>query len=121
MKTNLDDTVYFDEPVVFKIDSWQRDALENTSSGLDGVVNIDSGLRKRTITQTGTMTKNSKTAINGKIADVTAMFDGQNLTLTNSDGQVFENIKIDSFNTEPLRLSGAAVKCEYKIVYTQFG
>ncbi|MCD4830723.1 MAG: hypothetical protein K8R02_02815 [Anaerohalosphaeraceae bacterium] len=121
MKTNLDDSAYFDSPVEIKIASWQRDFIENASCGFDGVVSIDGGLRKRTIAQTGVMIEASKTKMCENIAAVTAMFDGQNRMLTDCDGQVFENVRIDSFETEPLSLSGSAVRCEYKIIYTQFG
>ena len=122
MKANLDNFVYFDsDSFNLQIKSRQRDVAERGAVGLDGAVSIDLGQRTRKLIQTGQLRASNKTALNEKIADIDEMFDGQMRTLITPAGRMFENLRIDSFQTEAVVVSGSAVSCTYEIVYTQLG
>jgi hypothetical protein len=122
MKANLNSFVYFDnDSFSLQIKSGQRNVVEKNAAGLDGTVSIDLGSRARKIIQTGQLRAANKSALNQKIADIDEMFDGQLRTLTAPDGRVFENLRIDSFQTGQIVSGGSSVSCDYEIVYTQLG
>lgn len=122
MKANLDSFVYFDnDNFSLQIKSGQRDIVERSAAGLDGAVSIDLGRRTRKIIQTGQLRAANKFALNQRMADIDEIFDGQLRTLSAPDGQVFENLRIDSFQTGEVVSGGSSVSCNYEIVYTQLG
>ena len=122
MKANLDNFVYFDsDSFNLQIKSRQRDVAERRAIGLDGAVSIDLGQRTRKLIQTGQLRAANKSSLNEKNADIDEMFDGQMRTLITPAGMMFENLRIDSFQTGAVVVSGSAVSCTYEIVYTQLG
>jgi hypothetical protein len=122
MKANLNSFVYFDnDSFSLQIKSGQRNVVEKNAAGLDGTVSIDLGSRARKIIQTGQLRAANKSALNEKIADIDEMFDGQLRTLSTPDGRIFENLRMDSFQTGQIVSGGSSVSCDYEIVYTQLG
>jgi len=122
MKANLDSFVYFDnDSFNLQIKSRQRAVVERSAAGLDGAVCIDLGQRTRKMIQTGQLRAANKSALNEKIADIDEMFDGQLRTLISPDGRIFENLRIDSFQTGEIVSGGSSVSCTYEIIYIQLG
>lgn len=116
----LDDQNLFDaQHPEIEADSIRRDSLEKTVPGLDGVLSIDLGNRGRKIKQTGAIRAKSKRQMDEKIRAISAFMDGGTHTLKLDNGDLLENLRLDSFKTEKSRPDGAAITAEYEIVYTQ--
>jgi hypothetical protein len=122
MKANLDNFVYFDsDSFNLQIKSRQRDIVSRKAVGLDGETGIDLGQRSRKLVQSGQLRAANKNMLNEQIADIDKMFDGQSRTLITPGGKAFEDLRIDSFQTGDVVVSGSAVSCNYEIIYTQLG
>jgi hypothetical protein len=116
----LDGQRLFEEvQVEIKADSLTRDSLERYVPGLEGVVSIDLGGRGRKIKQSGVLRAKSKAQMDGKVAVVSAFMDGATHVLATDGGNVFENLRMDSFKVSNERTSGADVVVDYEIIYTQ--
>jgi hypothetical protein len=109
----------FDEPVIIEAESLRRQSIERSAAGLDGVVSIDLGGRGRKIRQKGELRARSKTELNSRVEAISALMDGDAHTLANSQGETFENLRIDSVGVKNERVSGSGVVADYEIIYTQ--
>ena len=122
MNVTLDGEALFDEQDLrIEVGSWSRTSIERTVCGLDGVLSVDLGQRSRAIRQYGTLRAVSRLALTTRINSIAAFLDGNTHTLIAADGQQYERLRIDSFNSLAEHASGFGVVVEYNIVYTQLG
>jgi hypothetical protein len=120
MRATLDGQDLFDEQQLeIEAGSISRDSIERAVSGLDGVLSIDMGGRGRKIKQKGLLQAKSRTQINNRINAISAYIDGNTHTLTRSDGEKLENLRMDSFKLSKERAGGRGIVADYEIVYTQ--
>jgi hypothetical protein len=116
----LDGQNLFDEQQLeIEPSSNQRDSVEKTVPGLDGVLSIDLGNRGRKIKQKGLLHAKTSSQMNGKITAISAFMDGNTHTLKLSNGDLFENLRMDVFKTGKPSTSGVGLMVSYEIVYTQ--
>jgi len=96
-----------------------RDSIERVVPGLSGVLSIDLGGRGRKIKQRGLLRARSRPHMEQMVNAIFAYQDGNTHTLIGSDGQEFDNVRMDSFEVTNERLSGGGIVVDYEIVYTQ--
>ncbi len=120
MSATLDGQNLFDEQAL-KIErgSVGRDSIEKTVSGLDGVLSIDLGGRGRRIKQRGVLRAKSRSQMDDRISAISAYIDGDTHTLVISNGEEFDNVRMDAFKATEEKTSGSGLCCDYEIVYTQ--
>jgi hypothetical protein len=119
MKTRLDGQCIFDdEELSVQAGSEQRQCVERSVAGLDGLLSIDLGLRGRQIKQTGVLRAGSEAALRKKLSTISAYMDGQTHTLTLDNGEEYDYLRMDSFKVTGTRPGGSDVCCEYEIRYT---
>lgn len=120
MSTALDGQSIFDEKHL-KIESGSvnRDSMERTVPGLDGVLSVDLGRRSRVIKQQGALQAKSKLQMNDRISLISAYMDGKAHTLVANNGEEFDNLRMDVFKVSNERAGGIGVVVDYEIVYTQ--
>jgi hypothetical protein len=122
MGVTLDGLAIFDEQgLTISVGSPSRASLERAVAGLDGTLSIDLGSRSRQVRQTGTLRAPSRVAMHTRIQAVTAFIDGLTHSLATSDGQVFNDLRMDSFKKVAEYPGGTGVVADYEIVYTQLG
>ena len=122
MKTTLDGQALFDDrEVTVVVGSPSRAAVERAIAGLNGVLSIDLGQRPRQIHQTGVLRSVSRTAMQARLNSIAAFIDGRTHTLSTADGQVYSNLRVDTFKQLRERTGGPGVVVEYEVVYTQLG
>jgi hypothetical protein len=119
MSVNLDGERLFDGAATIEVESVKRESIERGAAGLDGVVSIDLGERGRKIRQTGEIRARSKAEMKEKIEVISAFIDGDTHILTDSEGQTFEDVRVDSVNIKNERVSGSGVVADYEIIYRQ--
>ena len=120
MNTSLDGAMLFGEgDVEIEVGSFARESIERTAAGLDGVVSIDLGGRGRKIRQKGELRARSKMELNSKVEAISAFMDGDTHMLADSQGETFENVRVDSVSVKNERTSGSGVAADYEIVYVQ--
>jgi len=120
MNITLDGQDLFDEQKLeIETSSIKRASMERAMPGLDGVLSIDLGQRSRQVKQKGVLRAKSKTQMDTKIGVISAYMDGDTHTLTRSDGQSFDNLRMDVFKVSNERTSGSGVAVDYEILYTQ--
>ncbi len=116
----LDGIVLFGEgEAELEVGSFSREHIERAAAGLDGVVSVDLGGRGRKIRQRGELRARSKTELNSRVEAISALMDGDAHTLVSSQGETFEDLRIDSVNVKNERASGSGVAADYEIIYTQ--
>jgi hypothetical protein len=120
MSATLDGQNLFDEQDL-KIERGgvSRDSIERTISGLDGVLSIDLGGRSRRIKQRGVLRAKSRSQMDDRISTISACIDGDTHTLVISNGEKFDNVRMDAFKVTEEKTSGSGLCCDYEIVYTQ--
>ena len=120
MGTTFDGQSLFDEQEL-KIEpaSVSRDSIERTVPGLNGVLSIDMGGRGRKVKQKGVLRAKSRSQMNERISAISAYVDGDTHTLVTSNGEEFDNLRMDAFEVTKERASGNGFCCDYEIVYTQ--
>lgn len=101
--------------------SWRRDSIDRGFGGLDGVVSVDLGLRKRKLKQRGFLSALSVPALMQLIDDISAYIDGQCHTLVDQHGVSYSNARMDHFSLVGPIAVGNQVQGEYEIIYTQLG
>jgi len=122
MSVTLDGQAIFDEQgLAICVGSPSRASVERAVAGLDGVLSIDLGARSRQIRQTGTLHAPSRVAMRARIQAVAGFLDGRTHTLATADGQVFSDLRMDSFKKVAEYPGGPGVVTDYEIVYTQLG
>lgn len=99
--------------------SLSRALVERAVPGLDGVLSIDLGKRSRKIRQSGVLRAGSRLQMDERINVISAYVDGDTHTLETSDGEKFDNLRMDVFEVAKERTSGGCVVIDYEIVYTQ--
>lgn len=110
----------FDEQALeITADTFQRDSIERTAPGLNGVLSIDLGLRGRKIRQIGTLRATSRTQLEDKITKISVFMDGDTHTLITGSGREFTNLRMDSFKTGTESADGTGIITDYEITYTQ--
>lgn len=119
MGVNLDGNRLFDEAATFEVESIQRESIERAVPGLDGVVSIDLGNRGRKIRQKGELRARSKVELNQKIEAISGFVDGDAHTLDSSNGEKYENVRLDSISIKNERVSGSSVVADYEVIYKQ--
>ena len=120
MNVTIDGQNLFDEQQLeIQPASENRDSIERTVAGLDGVLSIDLGRRSRQIVQKGELRAKSKMQMNERISAISACLDGNTHTLVTGNGETFENLRMDVFKLGKERSSGAGLIVDYEIVYTQ--
>jgi len=120
MKVTLDSQMLFDEQALeISSGSFNRDSIERTVPGLDGVLSIDLGLRGRKIRQTGTLRSKSRTQLDERISKIAAFMDGKTHTIVINSSRELANLRMDSFKTGTEHADGAGITVDYEIVYTQ--
>lgn len=120
MSTTLDGQKLFDEQnLVLEPGSFRRDSLERTMAGLDGVLSIDLGGRSRKIKQTGMLRAKSRAQMSERISSISAYMDGDTHILVATDGEEFDNLRMDSFRVIAERANGGGIVVDYEIVYSQ--
>ena len=120
MKVTLDGHNLFDEQrLEIELGSFNRGSVERAVAGLDGVLSVDVGGRGRKIKQKGSLRANSRTQMNNKINAVSSYMDGSTHILLTSDGDNYDNLRIDSFKVSKERASSSGIVVDYEIVYTQ--
>jgi hypothetical protein len=117
---NLDGINLFGEgESQIEVGSFGRESIERSAAGLDGVISIDLGERGRKIRQKGEIRARSKADLDSKVGAISAFIDGDTHTLVGSQGERFENIRVDSVSVKNERESGSGVVGDYEVVYTQ--
>ena len=119
MVVTVDVQFVFDEPVLLEVDSVRRESIERAAMGLDGVMSIDLGGRGRKVRQKGKLRARSRQELNDKIEAISNLADGNTHTLVDSQGQSFENLRVDSVKMKNEQASGSGVIVDYETVYTQ--
>lgn len=120
MSVTLDGQNVFDEhQLEIEQDSLSRDSIERAVAGLNGVLSVDMGGRARKIRQRGTLQAQSRKQMNARMNVISAYMDGNTHTLATSDGEKFENLRMDSFEISKERPGGNGIAVDYEIVYTQ--
>jgi len=119
MRVTLDDYISFEEQQLeIETGSFNRDSIETTVPGLDGVLSIDLGLRGRKIKQRGVLRAKSRSQMNNRISEISAYMDGNTHTLL-TGGEEFGNLRMDSFRVSKERTDSSGIIIDYEIVYTQ--
>jgi hypothetical protein len=120
MRVTLDGQNLFDEQQMeIEIGSINRGSIERSVAGLDGVLSIDTGKRSRKIEQKGSLQAQSRMQMNNRINTISAYIDGKTHTLTRSDGEKIDNLRMDSFKVSKERAGGTGIIVDYEIIYTQ--
>lgn len=112
---NLFDTHQLD----IELGSTQRDSIERSVAGLDGLLSIDLGGRGRVIKQKGVLTAKSKTVMDQRINAISAFMDGDTHKLVTNTGDQFDTLRMDAFKISKERAGGAGLVVDYEIIYTQ--
>ncbi len=120
MRVTLDGQNLFDEQQLeIEPGSITRDSIERAVAGLDGVLSIDMGGRGRKIKQKGLLQAKSRMQMNNRINAISAYMDGNTHTLARSDGEILNNLRMDSFKVSKERAGGSGIVVDYEIIYTQ--
>ncbi len=120
MRATLDGQNLFDEQNLrIEQGSIGRDSIDRTVPGLDGILSIDLGGRSRRIKQRGVLRAKSRSQMDDKISAISAYIDGDTHTLIISNGEEFDNVRMDAFKVTEEKTSGSSLCCDYEIVYTQ--
>ena len=120
MSTTLDGQSLFDEQrLEIETGSVRRDSMEKAVPGLDGVLGIDLGGRSREITQRGKLRAKSRSQMDERVGAISAFIDGDTHALVISNGEEFDDVRMDVFRVSKERASGSGVAIDYEIIYTQ--
>jgi len=120
MITTLDGENLFDnQQLEIELESLSRDSIERTIAGVDGVLSVDLGSRGRVIRQRGVLRAATRAQMDVKIGLITANIDGSTHTLATGSGEIFDNLRMDSFKPSRERVTGSGLACDYEIVYRQ--
>lgn len=102
-----------------EVGSVARECVERAVVGLDGVMSIDLGGRGRKIRQKGEIRARSWAELQGKVEKISSFVDGDTHTLAASQGETFENVRVDSVSVKNERVSGSGVVADYEVIYKQ--
>jgi len=120
MKITLDGNELFDEHELrIEVGSINRESIERSVAGLDGIVSIDMGKRSRSIKQRGVLAANSRASMQQKIEAISACIDGDTHTLVTDSGQEYCDVRMDAFRVKAERAGGNGMFVDYEILYKQ--
>ncbi|MHC4114007.1 MAG: hypothetical protein ACYSSL_01600 [Planctomycetota bacterium] len=120
MITTLDGKNLFDnQQLEIELESVSRDSIERTIAGVDGVLSVDLGGRSRVIRQKGVLRAATRVQMDAKIGSITANIDGSTHMLVTGSGEIFDNLRMDSFKQNKERVTGSGLACNYEIIYRQ--
>jgi len=119
LMVRLDEIVLFEGSEEIEVEGVRRATVERSTAGLDGVVSIDLGKRGRKIKQKGELRAASREQMKKRMEQILAFLDGKSHKLQTLNGEVFEDIRMDSFKAADEKQSGAGVVVEYEVEYTQ--
>lgn len=120
MSIILDSQRLFDEQnVKIEAGSLSRDSIEKAIPGLDGVLSIDLGTRGRQIKQRGALRAKSLLEMDDRISLISSHMDGNTHKLVTSDGEEFDNLRMDVFKITRKQISGGGLCWDYEIIYKQ--
>ncbi len=112
-------SIFDDRHLKIELGSINRDSMERTVPGLDGVLSVDLGSRSRVIKQKGALQAKSKLQMDDRINLISAYMDGKTHALVANNGDEFDNLRMDVFKVSNERTGGIGVVVDYEIVYTQ--
>ena len=118
MRGMVDNAIAIEDTSV-EVESWERDSIDRSVAGLDGVLSIDLGMRGREILQKGILRAASSAGLSEKIASVQVLMDGKSHTLSFDDGRAFADLRIDLFDVGRRQFGGSGVSCACVIKCTQ--
>lgn len=120
MSITLDGQSLFDEQrFEIELGDFSRDSAERAVPGLDGVLSVDLGGLGRKIKQKGVLRAKSRLQMDERFRVISAYMDGKTHTLITSDGEEYENLRMDVFRVCRGRTTGSGIAVDYEIVYTQ--
>jgi hypothetical protein len=115
----LDGQVLFEGQAEIEAEAVKRASVERSAAGLDGVVSIDLGSRGRKIKQKGELRAASRELMRKRFEEILTFLDGKVHTLETKEGDVFEDLRMDSFKVTNEECSGAGLVADYEIEYMQ--
>ena len=118
MQAIIDDILEFEQENV-RAGSCDRDAVERSVTGLDGILSIDLGMRGRQLVQEGVLRAGSIEALREREGSFSSLMDGRTHKVVLEDGRCFDNLRVDSFKIINENHSGAGPWCIFEIKYTQ--
>ena len=118
MRATIDETLEFEQEAL-EVSSYRRDSVERNVSGLDGVISIDLGMRKRELLQKGVIRAGSAEALRSGVHSFSELIDGGIHRLVLENGEVFDDLRVDTFVVLRKGHSGAGPSCNFEISYTQ--
>jgi len=121
MRPALDNIYFDDDNFQIEAKTLKRGVVRRSAAGLDGQLTIDMGLRERKLVQTGQLRAKNEAELQRQITTINELIDGQLHTLKSLDGRVFDNLLVETFETESVVKSGAYVSCAYHITYIKQG
>jgi len=101
------------------VGSVERESIERSVAGLDGVVSIDMGQRDRKLVQKGTIGGLNAEQLQQQRAEIESFIDGTCRTLSANDGREFANVRMDSFKAKSFSASSTEAVMEYEIEHRQ--
>ena len=120
MVVSIDGERIFDEEgLEFSVGSYEREYIEKSVSGLNGVVSLDCGFRGREIKQKGGLRSVSRQGLCDKVEMINSYFDGGCHKLVIGDGREFDNVRIDAVRFGDERRSSGGYCMDYVITYKQ--
>ena len=119
MACRLDEKLLFEEQAEIEVEAFKRASVERSVAGLDGAVSIDLGKRSRKIRQSGELRAASSEQLRKLVDEILAFQDGKVHKLQTDDGDVFEDLRMDSFKVDGERQSATGLVADYEIEYTQ--
>ena len=118
MRATIDETLEFEQKHL-EVGSYHRDSAERSVTGLDGVMSIDLGMRKRQLRHKGVLHAGSTEALRAKATSFSKLIDGRIHKLALGDGRNFDNLRVDAFEVATECHSGKGPSCDFEIQYTQ--
>ncbi len=118
MRVVIDGVIEF-EQTSLKVGSWQRDSIDRSAAGLDGVVSVDAGSRGRELKQSGLVSADSAEALGEQVGMLQGLVDGAEHVLVAGDGREFGNVRVDSVEVGDRKMSGRGWSGKVEIRYTQ--
>jgi len=97
---------------------WRRATQRRGLAGLDGEYLLDLGRRGREIVQAGRLQAATAAEVLAAVAQIEAVDDGGEHTLTDTHGRVFTRVVIESFEPDTPQ-SGRGWWCDYTLRYRQ--
>ncbi len=118
MKAVIDGSVTV-EHLDIETGSFQRQSIQRSAAGMDGVISIDMGGRARKIRHKIRVRESAAERLAEAVRALAGLHDGAVHTLETDDGQTYENLLITSVRFSRPRHGGTALETEGQIEYLQ--